>query len=237
MPAPADVLSVLERNLQSVESRIQLACAQAGRLRNEVTLCAITKYVDATTAGLLAELGVTDMGESRPQVLWEKAACLPQVRWHLAGHLQRNKVERTIKLAHLIHSVDSERLLLALEDEARRQDRIVPVLLELHMTDEETKSGFTEDQWKSLPGLAVNFQRVHIQGLMGMAALHSTPEQARQVFARLRQLRDQWQHQFAPLHELRELSMGMTNDFEQAILEGATIVRIGSALFEGMPRN
>lgn len=234
MPTSADVTKLLSVNLERVESRIQQACQRAGRNRDEVTLCAITKYVDVETARLLSQLGVNNMGESRPQELWEKASQVPEVRWHMVGHLQRNKVARTLPLAQLIHSVDSERLLLSIEDEAARLNNIQDVLLELHLTKEETKSGFPEDDWAALPGYVKKLQHVRVRGLMGMSAHYGSKEEAERCFARLRLLRDNWQSQFQSPHKLTELSMGMTNDFEQAIQQGATIIRIGSALFEGL---
>src|SRR5271163_4665194 len=109
---------LLQSRLQQVESRIQAACQRAGRKRNEVTLVAVTKSVSAEIAALLPELGILDLGENRPQELWHKAAALPTaVRWHQIGHLQRNKIERTLPRAALVHSVDSARLLTALEEE------------------------------------------------------------------------------------------------------------------------
>ena len=134
---------LLQRRLEQVESRLQAACQRAGRVRNKVTLLAVTKTVSAEIAALLPELGVFDLGESRPQELWHKAALLPgSVRWHQIGHLQRNKVERTLPLATLIHSVDSERLLTALEEEAAKQQRTIEVLLEVNASHEASKHGF-----------------------------------------------------------------------------------------------
>lgn len=234
MSAPDEVSQQLKLNLERVEARLQGACQLAGRSRQEVTFCAITKYVDVNTARMLKGLGVGQMGESRPQALWEKAAGLPDVKWHLVGHMQRNKVARTLPLVHLIHSVDSQRLLLAIDEEAGKQGRIQDVLLELHLTQEETKSGFPESEWPLLPGYAAELKHVRVKGLMGMSALHGSNDAARASFARLQSLRGQWRTQFTKPHDLIELSMGMTSDFEQAIQEGATIVRIGSALFEGL---
>src|SRR5882672_8816102 len=118
----AEIRSRLKDNLDAVEARIRNACARSQRKREDVTLVGVTKYVSAEIAAFLPELGVLDLGESRPQELWRKAAALPKdVRWHLVGHLQRNKIEQTLPLVHLIHSVDSARLLQALNAEARKQ--------------------------------------------------------------------------------------------------------------------
>ena len=135
--------SLLKDRLQAVEERIRAACRRANRAREEVTLVAVTKYVGCEIAALLPEFGVLDLGESRPQELWRKAAALPKdVRWHLVGHLQRNKIEKTLPLVHLIHSVDSVRLLKALYEEAEKQDRHVDVLLEFNLSREPAKHGF-----------------------------------------------------------------------------------------------
>ena len=183
---------------------------------------------------MLAELGVRDLGESRPQELWRKAAALPAVRWHLIGHLQRNKIERTLPLVHCIHSVDSLRLLAALEEEAARTGRTVDVLLEVNASREANKQGFAPED---LPGLApalAALKRVRVTGLMTMAAYEEDPERCRPTFVLLRELRDRLRTAVGSAQPLTELSMGMTNDFEVAVEEGATLVRIGTALFEGL---
>src|SRR5262245_63720223 len=127
----SSLTDTLAARLAAVERRLQAACDRAGRRRSEVTLVAVTKTVPAEVAALLPELGVRDLGESRPQELWRKAAALPKdVRWHLVGHLQRNKVERTVPLVAMIQSVDSERLLKTLSDEGERIHHWVDVLLE-----------------------------------------------------------------------------------------------------------
>jgi pyridoxal phosphate enzyme (YggS family) len=233
--AAMDVLTILRRNVDRVEARIVDACVRAGRGRAEVTLVAVTKYADSVTTALLASCGVGVMGESRPQTLWEKAAHLPSVEWHLVGHLQRNKVARTLPLAKLIHSVDSERLVRAIDDEAAKLGKVQDVLIELHLTLEEKKQGFSDADWPRLPETIRGLRHVRVTGLMCMAALDSTRDEARQTFARLRSLRDQWRAHFPPPHQLSHLSIGMTHDFEEAIAEGATLVRVGSALFDGLP--
>src|SRR5206468_4815898 len=130
-----------------VEVRIRAACARAGRPRGDVTLVAVTKYVGPEIAALLPEFGVFDLGESRPQELWRKAEALPkEVRWHLVGHLQRNKIEKTLPLVHMVHSVDSVRLLDAMEKEASRWTRKISVLLEVNASREPNKLGFVPDQ-------------------------------------------------------------------------------------------
>jgi pyridoxal phosphate enzyme (YggS family) len=226
-------LSILSERLAAVEDRILSACRRAGRLREEVTLVAVTKTIPIEVAALLPELGVVHLGENRPQELWRKAAALPaSVRWHLIGHLQRNKIERTLPLVHLFHSVDSLRLLDALESEAIRRQQPVDALLEVNASGETRKQGFAPADVLGLVARVRSLKLVRIHGLMAMAAYEEDPERTRPTFAALRALRDKLQAELGPEPRLDQLSMGMTNDFEIAIEEGATLVRIGTALFE-----
>jgi PLP dependent protein len=234
-----DPLTAVADSLASVEGRIRAACARAGRARAEVTLVAVTKTVPVGVAALLPRLGLFDLGESRPQELWRKSAALPAgVRWHLIGHLQRNKVERTLPLAYRIHSVDSLRLLGALDAAGAALDpRRLPVevFLEVNASGEPSKHGFVPAE---VPGLAAALGRLRslrVVGLMTMAAYEEDPERCRPTFALLRTLRDRLREEAGPEHPLEELSMGMSNDFEVAIEEGATTVRLGTVLFEGVP--
>jgi pyridoxal phosphate enzyme (YggS family) len=231
-----ELRSTLAGRLQAVRGRIEAACDRAGRPRDAVRLVAVTKTVSAEVAALLPELGVIDLGESRPQELWRKEAVVPRsVHWHLIGHLQRNKIERTLPLVRLVHSVDSLRLLTALEEEAVRQQRTVDVLLEVNASREANKHGFTPGE---LPALVPHFhglRQVRVRGLMTMAAFEEDPERCRPTFAEVRRLRDRLGGEMAAPHRLEHLSMGMTNDFEVAVEEGATLVRVGTALFEGLP--
>ena len=228
----------LADRLALLEERVRHACARAGRPRSSVTLVAVTKYVGPTAATVLTELGVRDLGESRPQELWRKAAALPDgVRWHLIGHLQRNKIERTLPLVHLIHAADSMRLLEALNAEAVRRGRQtpVPVLLEVNASREANKSGFAPAEVPGLAAALTGLRRLRVRGLMTMAAETDDPEDCRPTFAELRRLRERLQAEVGDAHQLEHLSMGMSNDFEAAIEEGATLIRVGSALFEGVP--
>jgi pyridoxal phosphate enzyme (YggS family) len=227
--------AVLADRLQSVEKRIEAACRRSGRKRSEVTLVAVTKTIGPEIAALLPSLGVLDLGESRPQELWRKAAFLPnQVRWHQVGHLQRNKIEATLPLTHLIHSVDSIRLLTALDQEAEKQNRGVEILLEVNVSGEINKHGFPPDEMPDYIGAMAGLKQVQVTGLMTMAPLETDPERCRPTFVELRKLRDQWANQLPAGHHLDRLSMGMSNDFEIAIEEGATLVRLGTVLFEGL---
>jgi PLP dependent protein len=224
----------LAGNLARVEERLVAACRRAGRPRNSVTLVAVTKTVSTETAAILPELAVHDLGESRPQQLWQRAAAIPSARWHLIGHLQRNKVEQTLPLVHLIHSVDSMRLLTAIDEAATRAGQFADVLLEFNLSGEQQKNGFSIDEEPSILALAADLRAVRIRGLMTMAVLSDDPEQSRPVFTELRQLRERMKLLVCPSHTLEHLSIGMSQDYEVAIEEGATLIRVGSALFEGV---
>jgi pyridoxal phosphate enzyme (YggS family) len=227
-------MTLLADRLHLVEERIAAACRRAGRARSEVTLVAVTKTVSPAVAQQLVDLGVRDLGENRPQELWRKAAAVRgDVRWHLIGHLQRNKVERTLPLVCMMHSVDSLPLLTALEEAAARRGRPVPVLLEFNASGEGSKNGFAlADVSRLVPALSA-LEHVHVRGLMTMAAYEANPENCRPTFATLRRLRDQLRPHLAAPHSMDQLSMGMSNDFEVAIEEGATMIRLGTVLLEG----
>lgn len=231
-------VAVLSERLQAVEERIRAACDRAGRRRDEVTLVAVTKSVSVEIAALLPALGAIHLGESRPQELWRKAATLPAaIRWHLVGHLQRNKLARTLPLVRLIHSVDSVRLLAALEEEAAQRQCGVDALLEVNAGSETTKHGFTPDEVPGLAATIAGLQSVRIRGLMTMAAFEDDPERTRPTFAAVRALRDRLQAELGTTYQLDHLSMGMTNDFEVAVEEGATLVRVGTAIFGGLKQD
>jgi pyridoxal phosphate enzyme (YggS family) len=229
-------------NVAAIRERVAAACRSAGRAPEAVRLVAVTKYVSADVARLVLEAGVSDLAESRPQAIWSKSEALagsnPASRWHLVGHLQRNKVRRTIPLLSMLQSLDSLRLLEAIGAEAGRDwpaDRRLDVLVEVNLTDDPGRSGAA---WAAVPELvraAAAAERVRLRGLMGMAGRpDAAAADARRDFARLRGLRDDLAGTLPDPGMLGELSMGMSGDFEAAILEGATIVRIGSALFEGV---
>jgi pyridoxal phosphate enzyme (YggS family) len=226
-----EIEQALAANLRRVEERLAAACARAGRRREDVTLVAVTKTVPVEVAALLPGLGVADLGESRPQELWRKAAALPAgVRWHLVGHLQRNKVERTAPLVARVHSADSVRLLEALD-----AARAVDVFLEVNASGEASKGGFAPAEVARLAPVLGRLRQLRVVGLMTMAAYEEDAEQCRPTFALLRRLCAELREKVdTSRHPMDELSMGMSNDFEVAVEEGATLVRLGSILFEGL---
>lgn len=227
---------IVADNLARVRERIDAAASAAGRNAGDIRLVAVSKYVDVSTTLLLLESGCRDLGESRPQQLWDKAAVpeLAGASWHLVGRLQRNKVRRTLSLVDLIHSVDSERLLRAIDDEAELSNLVPQVLLEVNCSGESAKQGFSPDDVRRLLPQFGSLAAVRIAGLMTMAPLEGGEPTARASFAALRHLRDELTPQCPPSVRLDALSMGMSGDFEAAIAEGATIVRVGSLLFEGL---
>lgn len=224
----------LAENLEAVRQRIAEAARRVGRAPEAVNLVAVTKYVGIGEARALIAAGCLDLGESRPQELQRKAEQIadPRVRWHLIGHLQRNKVRQALAWAALLHSIDSLRLLEAINEESRRLDRRTAVLLEVKISVEAAKQGFSPDEMPGVIQQAARFSNVEIRGLMGMASLAGGEAAAQRDFARLSQLRTQLQDICPPSIMLAELSMGMSGDLEAAIAAGATIVRVGSALFE-----
>lgn len=217
----------LGKRLQSVQSRIATACDRAGRSTSSITLVAVTKTVTTEVAKAIFELGVHHLGENRPQELWKKAAALPDATWHFIGHMQRNKLDKSLPLVSLVHSVDSVRLLDAIAAFGTKRGSPVSILLEVNCSREPAKGGFAPEM---LPSLTVP-EGVKLEGLMTMAAAHDDAELCRPAFVELRQLRDALQQRLG--YSLPHLSMGMSNDFEIAIEEGATLIRLGSVLFEG----
>jgi pyridoxal phosphate enzyme (YggS family) len=232
------VRETLKGRLAVLEQQILSACVRSGRRRDEVTLVCVTKTVTPTIAALLPDLGYHDLGESRPQELWRKAAAIATgVTWHLIGHLQRNKIDQTLPLAHWIHSADRWSLLEALEKEGVRRDQPARVLLEVNASRETNKHGFKLEELPAVADKLGTLRFVEIKGLMTMAAVAEDPRECRPTFAALREARDQLRGALKSPHTLEHLSMGMTNDFEIAIEEGATMIRVGTAIFAGLADN
>ena len=276
-----DIAARIAENVARIRGRIADAAGRAGRTADEITLVAVTKYVTAAEIRALAAAGCFDLGESRSQQLWQRAAELADLplRWHMIGHLQRNKLRRTLPLVSMIQSVDSHRLLAAIDAELPhisyyagqigdiafggadipvcqgdinhngRQEclphrgekcelaaavRPLPLLLEVNTSGEAAKGGLQPGEVEPLLAELPKLRSVEVRGLMCMASLEGGLDAARRDFAALRNLRDRLRSTVPPGVGLDELSMGMSGDFEVAIEEGATLVRIGSALFEGV---
>lgn len=230
--------AICRDNWLAVQARVAAACQQAGRVPASVRIVGVTKYVGLAETMALVEAGCHDLGESRPQALWEKAAAFTDavvaINWHLIGHLQRNKVARTLACRPLVQTLDSERLARALDSETSSQSQSCEVLVEVNLSKDTSRSGVAVTDVQALVENVLTLPGLQLRGLMGMASHPEAGIDPRQEFAQLRVLRDELAKQFPEAEGLTELSMGMSGDFEAAILEGSTIVRIGSALFEGL---
>ncbi|MGE3315828.1 MAG: YggS family pyridoxal phosphate-dependent enzyme [Planctomycetaceae bacterium] len=224
----------LNSNYRSVLDRIAAACRRAGRSPDDVRLIAVTKSGELSWVETLVKLGARDLGESRPQQLVERARQLGgEIHWHLIGHLQRNKVRQVLPFVQCIHSIDSARLLTRVDEVAKELGVRPRVLLEVNVSGEASKGGFRPEELAAEWPLLDAVENVEIDGLMTMAPLLDDVERTRPVFRGLRELRDRLVFQQPAGPQLRELSMGMSEDFEIAVEEGATMVRVGSLLFEG----
>lgn len=224
----------LKANLDAVLARIARAADRAGRARSDVTLVAVTKRNPAEQIRPLVALGACDLGENYPQELWSKSEALAglPVRWHLIGHLQGNKAKRTLPLVRVVHAVDSLKLLRTLNDLAAGLTDPPGVCLQVNTSGEEAKHGWSADAILADAESVASCLAIPVVGLMTMAAYGTSAESARPSFVRLRETRDALRARTGLA--LEHLSMGMSNDFEAAVEEGATLVRVGSALFEGV---
>ncbi|RLS38831.1 MAG: YggS family pyridoxal phosphate-dependent enzyme [Planctomycetota bacterium] len=228
------LIEKLQHNLQMIVGDIEVACARSGRNAADVKLVAVTKYATWADVQELSRL-YQIFGENRPQQLAERQLLLPDVQWHLIGQLQRNKVRLALQHAALIHSVDSLKLLERIAEVGADLHQRPRVLLQLNLSGESSKSGFTFDEIKSIWSDVLKLSdQVRIDGLMTMAAESENPEDARPCFRTLRECRDELASRpetAAAGLTLQELSMGMSGDFIQAVEEGATLIRIGSRVF------
>ncbi|MBZ5524325.1 MAG: YggS family pyridoxal phosphate-dependent enzyme [Acidobacteriia bacterium] len=223
-------------NLARLRERITRAAARSGRTPESITLMAVSKTVEAARIRQAYEAGMRVFGENRVQELSEKSpalADLKDARWHLIGHLQSNKVKKAAEMFHAIDSLDSLRLAERLNHAAEHTNKILPVLIEIKTSEEESKSGARtgsqelEELLQGLPKLA----HLQVRGLMTVPPFTEDPEGARPYFRRLRELRDEIAARNLPGLRMETLSMGMSHDFEVAVEEGSTCVRVGTALF------
>lgn len=222
----------LRDNLDSVRSAIAEAAKRSGRTADSVKLVAVTKRRSLDHVKALHDLGVRDFGENYPQELWEKAEVLPDLGWHLIGHLQGKKVAKTVPLIKMIHGVDSAKLLRAIDALAPTLANPPEVLLQVNVSDEASKHGWSVDGLFADLSAIRECRSIPIVGLMAMAPFGTDVETSRPTFVRLRETARRFSE--ASGLALPHLSMGMSNDYLTAIEEGATIVRVGSALFEGV---
>ena len=223
---------MLTENVIEVEKNIQDACDRAGRSREEVRLIAVSKTKPVSDIEEVLTTGILDYGENKVQELSDKYDVLPKnIRWHMIGHLQRNKVKYLIGKTVLIHSVDSLRLAEQIEHEAAKADTIMNVLIEVNVAGEESKFGTTCNEAIELVRAVAALKHVKIKGLMTIAPFTDNPEDNRIYFKKLKQLSVDIKSKNIDNVDMDELSMGMTGDYEVAIEEGATMVRVGTAIF------
>ena len=226
-------METISDNIRAVRQRIDDACRRVGRNPNEVTLIAVTKAFDSTRITEAVREGVCDIGENFVQELLGKREQVldGNIRWHFIGHVQTNKVKSLVEVVHLIHSVDSYRVAEEVEKRASKVGRTVDVLLEVKTTGEATKYGVPPEEAAALVKKIAPFEHVRIRGLMTIGPFSPDPEESRPCFRKLRELSESILGQSIENVEMTHLSMGMTNDFEVAVEEGATLVRLGTALF------
>lgn len=223
---------MIREQLQEVEARIEAACARAGRKREDVTLIAVSKTKPVEALREAYDLGIRVFGENKVQELTEKYDALPgDIRWHMIGHLQTNKVKYIIDKAELIHSVDSIRLAEAIEKEAAKRERTVRILAEVNVAEEESKFGIRMDEAIPFIEKIAGYPHIQVCGLMTIAPFVENPEENRPIFKNLHKLSVDIAHKNIDNVNVNILSMGMTNDYEVAIEEGATMVRVGTGIF------
>lgn len=223
---------MVKENLAEVQSRIEAACRRSGRKPEEVTLIAVSKTKPASLITEAYETGSRNFGENKVQELCQKHQSLPEdIRWHMIGHLQRNKVKQIIGKTVLIHSVDSLRLAKQIEEEAEKTGITVDILLEVNAAEEESKFGFKVEETEDAIYEIAKLPHICIKGLMTIAPFVENSEENRPVFKKLNQLYVDMQRKNIDNVNMIVLSMGMTGDFETAIEEGATMVRVGTGIF------
>lgn len=223
---------MIQEQLQCVEEKICRACDRSGRSREEVTLIAVSKTKPIEDLNEAYAHGAHCFGENKVQEITEKYPQMPEdVKWHMIGHLQRNKIKYIIDKVSLIHSVDSLRLAEAIQAEAAKHQVIMPILIEVNVAEEESKFGLSVEETLPLIEQVSTMENLRVQGLMTIAPYVDDPEENRWVFQRLRKLSVDISRKNINNVNMCVLSMGMTGDYEVAIEEGATMVRVGTGIF------
>lgn len=223
---------MLSENLNQVEQKIAESCKNSNRNREEVTLIAVSKTKPVEMLQEAYDLGVRVFGENKVQELSDKYEALPKdIHWHMIGHLQRNKVKYIIDKVDLIHSVDSVRLAETIEKEAAKKDIIVNILIEVNVAKEESKFGLMPEELDEFIDRIADFPHIRVKGLMTIAPFVENSESNRAVFRSLRKLSVDISNKNIDNVNVSVLSMGMTNDYQVAIEEGATMVRVGTGIF------
>ena len=224
--------TMLCENLKKVEDNVDAACRKAGRSRDEVTLIAVSKTKPVEMLSTIYNQGIRDFGENKVQEMCDKMEQLPSdIRWHMIGHLQTNKVKYIVGHTTLIHSVDSLHLAKEIEKQAEKKDVTVDILVEVNIAEEESKFGIHKEETYELVRQIAALPHVHICGLMTIAPYVENPEDNRMYFRGIRQLSVDIAEQNRDNVDMDVLSMGMTGDYMVAIEEGATMVRVGTGIF------
>lgn len=224
-------MEAMGTRLAEIRSLIERAALKSGRGGQDITLVAVSKMVDDTTVRQAYDLGIRDFGENRVQEFNRKRHQLPQARWHYIGRLQTNKVKEVVGRAYLIHSLDRWALAQEIDRRAQQSGIQVPALVQVNISGEGSKAGLSEGEVESFLNSVGELPALQIWGLMTIAVQESDPEASRPIFRELAQLRRNLQKRNFRNVDLKYLSMGMSQDYEVAVEEGANIVRIGSALF------
>lgn len=223
---------MLKENYLEVESNISAACKKAGRSRSEVTLIAVSKTKPVEAIQEIYDAGQREFGENKVQELMEKEPVLPNdIKWHLIGHLQTNKVKYIVDKTVLIHSVDSVKLAETISKEAVKKNVTADILIEVNVAQEDTKFGVSVEETLPLIEASAGLKNIHICGLMTIAPFVADPEENRPVFRKLKQLSVDIRDKSIDNVDMSVLSMGMTNDYMIAVEEGATHIRVGTAIF------
>jgi len=223
---------MLKENLQSVEKTIQAACDKSRRTRSDVTLIAVSKTKPVEMLQEIYDAGVRDFGENKVQEICEKYDKMPNdIRWHMIGHLQRNKVKYIIDKVCMIHSVDSYRLAEEINIQAKKHQLVMPVLLEINIAKEQTKFGVTKEDAILLAEEMAHLTNLKVEGLIAVAPYVENAEDNRKYFQEIRQLAVDIQHKNIDNIDMHVLSIGMTGDYAVAIEEGASMVRVGTGIF------
>ena len=223
---------MLSENLRDVEKRIEEACKRSNRYPKEVTLIAVSKTKPVEMLQEVYDAGARNFGENKVQEIMDKYDHLPQdIHWHMIGHLQRNKVKYIVDKVQMIHSVDSLRLAETIDKEAKKKNVTVPILIEVNVAEEDSKFGLSLEEVTALAEEISKLSNVRVCGLMTVAPFVEDPEENREVFRSLKKLSVDIAAKNINNVTMSVLSMGMTNDFEVAVEEGATMVRVGTAIF------
>jgi hypothetical protein len=227
---------IIKKNLSELQERIDSACSRSKYNQESVELVISTKYVEADVIRVLSEFGVSCIGENRLQDTERKREELNDLdlKWHMFGHLQRNKVKKAVRIFDLIHSVESVTLANEINKESEKLGKNTRLLVEVNVSGEETKYGLSPEEAISFLREINKHESIKVEGLMTMAPIVNDPEICRPVFKGLRELSEVIRDENIQNVEMNILSMGMTQDFEVAIEEGANLVRVGSAVFKGI---